>query len=139
MVLLYYIYISFYLYFLGGYIVEVQISHTSFIIDFYIIFPNNFECTQWSRDELGGHFRRADCVYLLHNPTPLAESAKNIKELIALIKQNNSNSQCVSNLPASTVDLEGYTFPSATKAPVTTKPKATAPKPWHLNRPLHPL
>ncbi len=62
-----------------------------------------------SRDELGGHFRRADCVYLLHEPTGLAKSATNISELITLIKKHNSNS-CTSGLTESKVDLEGYTF-----------------------------
>lgn len=62
-----------------------------------------------SRDELGGHFRRADCVYLLHEPTELAKSATNMSELITLIKKHNSNS-CASGLTESKVDLEGYTF-----------------------------
>jgi micrococcal nuclease len=62
------------------------------------------------RDELGGHFKRADCTYLLHSPTDLARSAKNINELIQLIRQNNSNNDCFSNLSSSTIDLEGYQF-----------------------------
>ena len=35
----------------------------------------------------------------------------------------------MSNLSPNTVDLEGYTFPSAATAPAPTQPKATAPKP----------
>lgn len=62
-----------------------------------------------SRDELGGHFRRADCVYLLHEPTELAKSATNVSDLITLIKQHNSNS-CASGLTENKVDLEGYAF-----------------------------
>ena len=62
------------------------------------------------RDELGGHFRRADCVYILHEPTPIAKSAANLTELIGLIKKNNSNSSCAEKLSPSTVELEGYTF-----------------------------
>ncbi|SHS11993.1 SPBc2 prophage-derived endonuclease yokF precursor [Mycobacteroides abscessus subsp. abscessus] len=62
-----------------------------------------------SRDDIGGHFRSADCVYLLHEPTELAKSATNISELITLIKKHNSNS-CASELTESKVDIEGYTF-----------------------------
>lgn len=62
-----------------------------------------------SRDELGGHFRRADCVYLLHEPTELAKTATNKSELITLIKKHNSNS-CASGITESKLDLEGYTF-----------------------------
>jgi micrococcal nuclease len=87
------------------------------------------------RDELGGHFRNADCSYLLHSPTSLAKSAKNINELITLIKQNNSNSKCVNNLSESTIDLEGFTFsggtvesPNPTPSTPAPKPKAIAPK-----------
>jgi endonuclease YncB( thermonuclease family) len=99
---------------------------------FTSLFPTISSAHNGARDELGGHFRRADCVYLLHDPTPLAQSAKNIDELIVLIKQNNSNSQCVSNLSPSTIDLEGYSFPSesTTPAPATTQPnQTTTPKP----------
>ncbi|MGZ0086337.1 thermonuclease family protein [Caldibacillus thermoamylovorans] len=61
-------------------------------------------------DELGGHFRRADCTYLLHHPTSLARKAKNMQELIALIKKYNSNSKCIRGLTPSKVNLEGFTF-----------------------------
>jgi len=96
---------------------------------FTSLFPTISNAHNGARDELGGHFRRADCVYLLHSPTPLAESAKNINELISLIKQNNSNSQCVSNLSPSTIDLEGFTFPNASTTPATPQPKKNTPKP----------
>ncbi len=80
-------------------------------------------------DELGGHFRRADCTYLLHNPTSLARKAKNMQELIALIKKYNSNSKCTRVLNASKVDLEGFTFSNSQpshKTPSTqTKPAST--------------
>lgn len=72
-----------------------------------------------SRDELGGHFRRADCVYLLHEPTELAKSATNMSELITLIKKHNSNS-CASGLTESKVDLEGYTFSKSVVASTST-------------------
>ncbi|MCM3717734.1 S-layer homology domain-containing protein [Fictibacillus phosphorivorans] len=65
-------------------------------------------------DELGGHFRTADCVYLLHKPTSLAKTAKNMDELKALITQYNSNATCVKQLNGGTnfkVDLEGFEFP----------------------------
>jgi|GEM_PF-801166 len=82
------------------------------------------------RDELGGHFRRSDCTYFLHEPTSIARSAKNMQELIALIKKYNSNSKCINTLNESKVDLEGFTFsngtPSTNPTPNQTKP---APKP----------
>ena len=86
------------------------------------------------RDELGGHFRRADCVYILHEPSPLAKTATNLTELLALIKENNSNSACIENLSQSTIDLEGYTFTgSQSTSPQTgsapSQPKETAPDP----------
>jgi micrococcal nuclease len=73
-----------------------------------------------SRDELGGHFRRADCVYLLHEPTELAKSASNMSELITLIKVHNSNSTCSSGLSENNVDLEGYTFSKSSVASAST-------------------
>ncbi|MGI8386307.1 thermonuclease family protein [Robertmurraya sp. P23] len=72
-----------------------------------------------STDELGGHFRRADCVYLLHEPTDLAKSATSMTELITLIKKHNSNS-CASGLTESKVDLEGYTFSKSAVASTAT-------------------
>ncbi|MDM5338493.1 thermonuclease family protein [Fictibacillus enclensis] len=81
------------------------------------------------KDELGGHFRRADCVYLLHTPTALARSAKNKQELIALIRQNNTNSACVNQLSESKINLEGYVIPSNSSKPSKPVPKpATKPK-----------
>ncbi|MFD2445048.1 thermonuclease family protein [Bacillus sp. CGMCC 1.16607] len=78
-----------------------------------------------AKDELGGHFKRADCTYLLHEPTTLAKSAKSIQELIDLIKKNNSNNQCAENLSPNTIDLEGFTFPKSN----ATTPKVTTAKP----------
>jgi micrococcal nuclease len=81
-------------------------------------------------DKLGGHFRKADCTYLLHNPTSIARKAKNMQELIALIKKYNSNSTCTRKLNASKVNLEGFTFSnsrSSTKTP-STQTKPAAPK-----------
>ncbi|WP_456279546.1 thermonuclease family protein [Bacillus sp. AK128] len=57
-----------------------------------------------SLDELGGHFRNSDCVYLLHEPTSLVQSATNIEELIVLIKEYNSNN-CKNSLTEDRVDL----------------------------------
>jgi micrococcal nuclease len=94
------------------------------------ILPNISNAHPGGRDELGGHFKVADCIYFLHSPTPLAESAKDINELITLIKQNNSNSKCVSNLSPNTIELEGFIF--ANSEPVATQPEtsvATTPAP----------
>ncbi|PLR76014.1 hypothetical protein CU633_17965 [Bacillus sp. V3-13] len=52
----------------------------------------------------------------MHSPTPLAQTANNVQELIALIKQNNTNSACTSTLSANTIDLEGYSFPTGEPA-----------------------
>jgi S-layer homology domain/Carboxypeptidase regulatory-like domain len=74
-----------------------------------------------ARDELGGHFRTSDCVYMLHEPTALAKTANTMDELKALITTYNSNATCVEQLNGSTdfeVDLEGYELPSE-KMPFT--------------------
>ncbi len=70
------------------------------------------EAHNGSRDELGGHFRNSDCMYLLHEPTSLVKSANNIHEFIDLIYQYNGNEKCKSTLNESKVDLDGYLFPS---------------------------
>ncbi|WP_246197231.1 thermonuclease family protein [Cytobacillus depressus] len=75
-------------------------------------FPVKSEAHPGGKDELGGHFRKADCVYLLHDPTELAKKASNMTELIQLIKTINSNSTCTSGLNEGKVDLEGYSFSS---------------------------
>lgn len=80
------------------------------------VFPTKSNAHNGARDELGGHFRSADCMYLLHSPTALAKTAKTIDELIALIKANNTNKKCGAVLTADKLDLEGYTFPSPPKS-----------------------
>lgn len=117
---------------MGAILLKFKLFSVLLFLLFSSLFPTISSAHNGARDELGGHFRRADCVYLLHDPSSLAQSAKNINELIALIKQNNSNSQCVSNLSPNTIDLEGYTFPteSTTPAPETTQStQSTAQKP----------
>jgi competence protein ComEC len=79
------------------------------------VFPTQSNAHNGARDELGGHFRSSDCMYLLHSPTALAKTAKTIDELIALIRANNSNKKCGATLTADKIDLEGYTFPSPPK------------------------
>ncbi|MFT9600993.1 hypothetical protein [Mesobacillus sp.] len=79
----------------------------------FFILPNLVSAHNGSQDELSGHFRNADCMYLLHEPTSIAKSAGNIGELIRLINQYNSNSDCAAGLSEEKVDLEGYTFPGA--------------------------
>lgn len=87
-----------------------QINIFLLTILFFSLFSINTYAHNGPRDELGGHFRTADCMYLLHNPTELAQSANNIDELIQLIKENNSNTTCSSQLTSEYVDLEGYEF-----------------------------
>lgn len=82
------------------------------LIGFIFLFPSNSEAHPGARDELGGHFQRSDCVYHLHNPTELAKKAKNMPELIELIKKYNNNSGCSSGLNEDQIDLEGYSFPT---------------------------
>ncbi|WP_078547605.1 thermonuclease family protein [Litchfieldia alkalitelluris] len=82
-------------------------------IGFVLLFiPELTEAHNGSRDELGGHFRNADCVYLLHEPTSLAQSAQNKSELVQLIQQYNGNEHCKTSLDESKVELEGYSFNS---------------------------
>jgi micrococcal nuclease len=61
-------------------------------------------------DELGGHFRNSDCMYLLHEPTALAMQAKNKAALVQLIKKYNNNAKCTRQLTADKIDLEGHSL-----------------------------
>jgi micrococcal nuclease len=88
------------------------ISYVVAILIAMLILPQLASAHNGSRDELGGHFRSSDCVYFLHEPTPLAKSALNMQELTRLINQYNSNAECASGLSENKVDLEGYTFPA---------------------------
>jgi len=81
----------------------------AFIILAYLFLPGMASAHNGGYDELGGHFRSSDCVYLLHEPTKIAKSASNMEDLIKLIKQYNSN-DCAEQLNESKVELEGYTF-----------------------------
>jgi micrococcal nuclease len=56
------------------------------------------------KDELGGHFKRADCTYHFHGKTSLAQG-KTKKQLIPLIKKYNSNSTCTKTLTESKITL----------------------------------
>jgi endonuclease YncB( thermonuclease family) len=96
------------------------------------IFPGRSEAHPGALDKLGGHFRNADCYYLLHKPTALAKKAKTKSELVTLVKQNSSN-KCKNTLTTKKVILEGgYKLPdgSAPKpAPaLNTKYKASLSK-----------
>lgn len=102
---------------------------TSFLITailFLSLFPSLSNAHSGGKDELGGHFRNADCRYLLHSPTALAKTAKTKADLVTLIKKNNTNKKCVATLTVDRIDLEGYTLPTgqATKPPSTAKPVA---------------
>jgi micrococcal nuclease len=83
------------------------------------------------RDELGGHFRNKDCMYLLHDPTSLAKSAQNIQELMMLIQQYNSN-DCKNRLTAKMVDLEGYVFEGGDSSNSTHSSDEAKPNPFTL-------
>jgi micrococcal nuclease len=95
------------------------------------IFPQDADAHNGRRDELGGHFRRSDCVYLLHSPTSIAQQAKTKEELVQLIKKYNSNSECVGQLTPDKIDLEGHTLGGSTQSnssssTSTQKPKSSA-------------
>ncbi|MHC0037921.1 ComEC/Rec2 family competence protein [Pseudoneobacillus sp. C159] len=100
------------------------------LILLFAVFPTQSIAHNGARDELGGHFRTSDCMYLLHSPTALARTAANIDELIALIKIHNSNKKCGATLTADKIDLEGYKFPSPPNSedqPNTDPPKSDEP------------
>jgi len=84
----------------------------SFIVLTYLFSPAIASAHNGGLDELGGHFRSADCVYLLHEPTKIAKNATNMEDLTKLIMQYNSNA-CAEELNESKVELEGYNFPKA--------------------------
>jgi micrococcal nuclease len=56
------------------------------------------------KDELGGHFKRADCTYHFHGKTSLAQG-KTKKQLIPIIKKYNSNNKCTKTLTESKITL----------------------------------
>jgi competence protein ComEC len=94
------------------------------------VFPTQSNAHSGAKDELGGHFRSSDCMYLLHSPTALAKTAQTIDELITLIRANNTNKKCLATLTADKIDLEGYAFPSPPKSddpPKTDPPKSDDP------------
>ncbi|WP_422392729.1 thermonuclease family protein [Mesobacillus harenae] len=91
-----------------------------------------------SRDELGGHFRNKDCVYILHEPTSLALSAKTKQDLLLLIKKHNQ-SACSYNLIEEKIDLDGtelsgssYSIHSAAGNASAAVPPAVTSKPADL-------
>jgi micrococcal nuclease len=99
-----------------------------FVLIFAILLPlPNAYAHNGAIDELGGHFSKSDCVYLLHAPTALAKSAIDINDLIKLI-QENSTSSCVGNLAPDTIDLNGFTFSSSAEPTEVATPKEQ-PKP----------
>jgi micrococcal nuclease len=93
----------------------------------FAVAPSITEAHNGTTDELGGHFRNADCVYLLHNPTSLGQSAQNVGELIQLILQNNGNEKCKNGLNADKIDLEGYTFNGDLRSYQTSKETSNQP------------
>ncbi|MFD1737027.1 thermonuclease family protein [Bacillus salitolerans] len=75
----------------------------------YLLIPHAVSAHPGSLDELGGHFRNKDCVYLLHEPTPLAMDAKNMDELINLIKKYNRN-KCTKDVTALKIELNQLSY-----------------------------
>ena len=97
------------------------------IMTAFFILPNLVSAHNGTRDELGGHFRNADCVYMLHEPTSIAKSASSIQELIGLIKQYNGNLDCKASLNEAKVDLEGYSIPSEESKALESNPNFSKP------------
>ena len=95
------------------------------IIVFMAIFPGNSFAHPGALDELGGHFRKSDCVYLLHEPTSLAMQAQNKAELAQLIKKYNSNAECVRQLTVDKIDLQGHTL-SGTSSSAASQAKSSS-------------
>jgi micrococcal nuclease len=97
----------------------------------FFILPNLVWAHNGSRDELGGHFRNADCMYLLHEPTSLVKETSTVDELIGMTQQYNNNSECTEGLNKEKIDLEGYEFQGEGKVTSrpeeNTKPKEEAP------------
>jgi micrococcal nuclease len=94
----------------------------SFVIAiiFISLFPFHSSAHSGAKDELGGHFRNADCHYLLHSPTSLAKTAKNMSELLGLIQKNNTNKKCGPTLTVDKIVLEGgFKLPGGLEPKVT--------------------
>jgi micrococcal nuclease len=97
---------------------------TSFIITAILLlsfFPQSSSAHNGAKDELGGHFRNADCMYLLHSPTALTKTAKTKADLVGLIKKNNTNKKCLATLTVDKIDLEGYALATGKVTQPTTK------------------
>jgi micrococcal nuclease len=109
--------------------IKKHILFLAILMAFFIL-PNLVSAHNGSRDDLGGHFRNADCVYILHEQTSIAKTATNIDELITLIHQYNSNSDCAAGLSEEKIDLEGYAFPGEESVvPDPNQAPGEAPKP----------
>jgi endonuclease YncB( thermonuclease family) len=108
---------------------------TSFILTAILlisIFPQSSSAHNGAKDELGGHFRNADCMYLLHSPTALVKTAKTKNDLMTLIQKNNTNKKCVAALTVDKIELEGYELPTGKVTKPTTK--ATTVSGFTLNK-----
>jgi micrococcal nuclease len=91
------------------------------VLLFISTLPTESSAHRGAYDKLGGHFRNADCAYLLHKPTALAKSAKSKTALLSLIKKYSSNS-CKNKLTTSKIYVEGMTLPGGTATKPVTKP-----------------
>jgi micrococcal nuclease len=98
------------------------------------LFPSSSSAHNGARDELGGHFRNADCMYLLHNPTDLAKTAKTKADLVTLITKNNTNKKCLATLTVDKIDLESYTLPTGKVKVNPPSTKATSVPTLTLNK-----
>jgi micrococcal nuclease len=107
-----------------------------FLSLFLGMFSQSADAHRGARDELGGHFRRADCMYLLHEPTSIAQQAKTKEELVQLIKKYNSNSECVGQLTPDKIDLEGHTLGGSTQSNSSSSTSTQKPKSSSTNQGL---
>jgi len=94
-------------------------NYTNFVFFLILFFstPIYSMAHNGTTDELGGHFRSNDCMYLLHEPTSLAKTAKNLQELAILIQKYNGNRKCKLQFDESKIDLEGNSFSSSLSNP----------------------
>jgi len=114
---------------LGGSSMKKLLSFASAIIVLaaaYTFMPQDSDAYKGRLDKLGGHFRNADCHYILEKPTALAKTAKSKAELIELIQQKSSNS-CKKTLTTAELELGTYKLPDG-QAQTPEKPKTSPAK-----------
>jgi micrococcal nuclease len=76
---------------------------TAFMCATLFIGTNEAFAHPGAREELGGHFKRANCTYHFHSPTKLTKN-KTKAQIVSLIKKYNSNNKCTRGLTEKKVD-----------------------------------